>query len=120
MCACVRVCDLQKERERGSNLIFMFRLPFAAGKVFSVSMLDTLLYQVAWTELVTQTRRSKIGVYGYSTILSKHFYLSVVPPQSFVKDYMISITRLLLGLDSMPGSGFLCAVSGSDWILYPF
>lgn len=31
--------------------------------------------------------------------------------QSFVKDYMISITRLLLGLDSMPGSGFLCAVS---------
>lgn len=32
--------------------------------------------------------------------------------QSFVKDYMISITRLLLGLDSMPGSGFLCAVSG--------
>ena len=24
---------------------------------------------------------------------------------------MISITRLLLGLDSMPGSGFLCAVS---------
>ncbi|KAG7260874.1 hypothetical protein CRUP_000753 [Coryphaenoides rupestris] len=63
----------KKEREKGSNLVFMFRLPFAAGKVFSVSMLDTLLYQ------------------------------------SFVKDYMISITRLLLGLDSMPGSGFLCA-----------
>ncbi|XP_034449187.1 potassium channel subfamily T member 2 isoform X2 [Hippoglossus hippoglossus] len=65
---------LEKEREKGSNLVFMFRLPFAAGKVFSVSMLDTLLYQ------------------------------------SFVKDYMISITRLLLGLDSMPGSGFLCAM----------
>lgn len=52
MCACVwGVCvfdmlDLQKEREKGSNLVFMFRLPFAAGKVFSVSMLDTLLYQV--------------------------------------------------------------------------
>ncbi|KAM7387183.1 hypothetical protein PAMA_009682 [Pampus argenteus] len=30
--------------------------------------------------------------------------------KSFVKDYMISITRLLLGLDSMPGSGFLCAM----------
>lgn len=27
---------------------------------------------------------------------------------------MISITRLLLGLDSMPGSGFLCAVSSSS------
>lgn len=38
--------DPQKEREKGSNLVFMFRLPFAAGKVFSVSMLDTLLYQV--------------------------------------------------------------------------
>lgn len=40
------VFDTQKEREKGSNLVFMFRLPFAAGKVFSVSMLDTLLYQV--------------------------------------------------------------------------
>ncbi|KAG7491264.1 hypothetical protein MATL_G00001160, partial [Megalops atlanticus] len=61
----------------------MFRLPFAAGKVFSVSMLDTLLYQ------------------------------------SFVKDYIISITRLLLGLDSMPGSGFLCAMKITEedlWI----
>ncbi|KAE8619897.1 hypothetical protein XENTR_v10010014 [Xenopus tropicalis] len=73
----------KRERERGSNLVFMFRLPFAAGKVFSVSMLDTLLYQ------------------------------------SFVKDYMISITRLLLGLDSMPGSGFLCALRVTEedlWI----
>ena len=30
--------------------------------------------------------------------------------QSFVKDYMIPITRLLLGLDTTPGSGYLCAV----------
>lgn len=42
----IYISALQKERERGSNLVFMFRLPFAAGKVFSVSMLDTLLYQV--------------------------------------------------------------------------
>ncbi|KAB0394075.1 hypothetical protein E2I00_001779, partial [Balaenoptera physalus] len=62
---------LQRERENGSNLAFMFRLPFAAGRVFSISMLDTLLYQ------------------------------------SFVKDYMIPITRLLLGLDTTPGSGYL-------------
>lgn len=47
LCVCVSV--LQKEREKGSNLVFMFRLPFAAGKVFSVSMLDTLLYQVSQT-----------------------------------------------------------------------
>lgn len=37
---------LQNERDKGSNLAFMFRLPFAAGRVFSISMLDTLLYQV--------------------------------------------------------------------------
>nr|XP_033817249.1 potassium channel subfamily T member 2 [Geotrypetes seraphini] len=73
----------KKEREKGSNLAFMFRLPFAAGRVFSISMLDTLLYQ------------------------------------SFVKDYMISITRLLLGLDTTPGSGFLCSMKITDedlWI----
>ncbi|XP_036117098.1 potassium channel subfamily T member 1 isoform X5 [Molossus molossus] len=73
----------KRERENGSNLAFMFRLPFAAGRVFSISMLDTLLYQ------------------------------------SFVKDYMISITRLLLGLDTTPGSGYLCAMKIAEddlWI----
>lgn len=52
----------------------MFRLPFAAGSVFSASMLDTLLYQ------------------------------------AFVKDYMITFVRLLLGVDQAPGSGFLTSV----------
>ncbi|KFO21498.1 Potassium channel subfamily T member 1 [Fukomys damarensis] len=73
----------KRERENGSNLAFMFRLPFAAGRVFSISMLDTLLYQ------------------------------------SFVKDYMITITRLLLGLDTTPGSGYLCAMKVTEddlWI----
>ncbi|XP_035999974.1 potassium channel subfamily T member 1 isoform X13 [Fundulus heteroclitus] len=71
------------ERDKGSNLAFMFRLPFAAGRVFSISMLDTLLYQ------------------------------------SFVKDYMIAITRLLLGLDTTPGSGYLCVMKITEedlWI----
>ncbi|XP_051787720.1 potassium channel subfamily T member 1 isoform X3 [Erpetoichthys calabaricus] len=73
----------KKEREKGSNLAFMFRLPFAAGRVFSISMLDTLLYQ------------------------------------SFVKDFMIPIARLLLGLDTTPGSGYLCAMKITEddlWI----
>nr|KAF6485051.1 potassium sodium-activated channel subfamily T member 1 [Rousettus aegyptiacus] len=73
----------KRERENGSNLAFMFRLPFAAGRVFSISMLDTLLYQ------------------------------------SFVKEYMIPITRLLLGLDTTPGSGYLCAMKITEddlWI----
>uniref|UniRef100_A0AAV2MQK7 RCK N-terminal domain-containing protein n=1 Tax=Knipowitschia caucasica TaxID=637954 RepID=A0AAV2MQK7_KNICA len=71
------------ERDKGSNLAFMFRLPFAAGRVFSISMLDTLLYQ------------------------------------SFVKDYMIAIARLLLGLDTTPGSGYLCVMKITEedlWI----
>ncbi|XP_062867046.1 potassium channel subfamily T member 1 [Trichomycterus rosablanca] len=72
----------KKERDRGFNLAFMFRLPFAAGRVFSISMLDTLLYQC------------------------------------FVKDYMISITRLLLGLDTTPGSGYLCAMHVSECDLW--
>lgn len=50
---------------------YKYRLPFAAGNVFSASMLDTLLYQ------------------------------------AFVKDYMITMVRLLLGIDQAPGSGFL-------------
>ncbi|XP_077986802.1 potassium channel subfamily T member 2-like isoform X2 [Glandiceps talaboti] len=62
----------KREKEKGANLSYMFRLPFAAGNVFTASMLDTLLYQ------------------------------------SFVKDYMITLTRLLLGLDQAHGSGYLC------------
>lgn len=66
---------LQREKERGSHISYMFRLPFAAGSVFSASMLDTLLYQ------------------------------------AFVKDYVITFVRLLLGVDQAPGSGFLTSVS---------
>uniref|UniRef100_A0A667Z9F4 Potassium sodium-activated channel subfamily T member 1 n=1 Tax=Myripristis murdjan TaxID=586833 RepID=A0A667Z9F4_9TELE len=83
-CYSLALSKLEKiERDKGSNLAFMFRLPFAAGRVFSISMLDTLLYQ------------------------------------SFVKDYMIPIVRLLLGLDTTPGSGYLCAMKVTEedlWI----
>ncbi|XP_017308006.2 potassium channel subfamily T member 1 isoform X1 [Ictalurus punctatus] len=83
-CYSLALSKLEKiERDKGSNLAFMFRLPFAAGRVFSISMLDTLLYQ------------------------------------SFVKDYMIPIARLLLGLDTTPGSGYLCMMKVTEedlWI----
>lgn len=62
------------EKEKGSHISYMFRLPFAAGSVFSASMLDTLLYQ------------------------------------AFVKDYVITFVRLLLGIDQAPGSGFLTSM----------
>ncbi|XP_071947875.1 potassium channel subfamily T member 2-like [Antedon mediterranea] len=68
----LHMAEKQKiEKEKGSNIAYMFRLPFAAGNVFSASMLDTMLYQ------------------------------------SFVKDYTISIVRLLLGLDQGNNSGYL-------------
>lgn len=70
-----RHVTLQREKERGSHISYMFRLPFAAGSVFSASMLDTLLYQ------------------------------------AFVKDYVITFVRLLLGIDQAPGSGFLTSVT---------
>ncbi|KAL3891793.1 hypothetical protein ACJMK2_004040 [Sinanodonta woodiana] len=54
-----------------SNLSHIFRLPFAAGQVFSASMLDTLLYQ------------------------------------TFVKGYLITFVRLLLGIDAEENSGHL-------------
>lgn len=69
------MCFIQKEKERGSHISYMFRLPFAAGNVFSASMLDTLLYQ------------------------------------AFVKDYLITFVRLLLGIDQAVGSGHLSCVS---------
>nr|XP_034302568.1 LOW QUALITY PROTEIN: potassium channel subfamily T member 2 [Crassostrea gigas] len=61
----------KKERTRGSHISYMFRLPFAAGNVFSASMLDTLLYQ------------------------------------AYLKDYLITFVRLLLGVDQAVGSGHL-------------
>ncbi|XP_059158218.1 potassium channel subfamily T member 2-like isoform X3 [Physella acuta] len=57
-----------------TNLNQIFRLPFAAGQVFSASMLDTLLYQ------------------------------------TFVKGYLISFVRLLLGIDAEEGSGHLSSI----------
>lgn len=74
----------QKEKERGSHISYMFRLPFAAGCVFSASMLDTLLYQ------------------------------------AFVKDYVITFVRLLLGIDQAPGSGFLTSVRFCDDFFFLF
>lgn len=62
----------------------MFRLPFAAGCVFSASMLDTLLYQ------------------------------------AFVKDYVITFVRLLLGIDQAPGSGFLTSVCLKVYTIHIF
>lgn len=44
--------------------------------------------------------------------------VSLILCQSFVKDYMILIARLLLGLDTTPGSGYLCAVSYRRTIMY--
>lgn len=44
-----------------------------------------------------------------------HFVVCFVH-ECFVKDYMIPIARLLLGLDTTPGSGYLCAVSSTHGV----
>ena len=36
-------------KSRNDHLDYLFRGPFAAGNVFSASMIDTLLYQVTQT-----------------------------------------------------------------------
>lgn len=102
MCMC---CSFQIERDKGSNLAFMFRLPFAAGRVFSISMLDTLLYQVRQQQTCSIVEMA-VNVLTLTGLTAISFFC-----QSFVKDYMIAIARLLLGLDTTPGSGYLCVVS---------
>lgn len=50
---------------------------------------------------------------NFKMSLRKLLNIIFFKPQSFVKDYMIAIIRLLLGLDTTPGSGYLCAVCGN-------
>ena len=38
-------CFFKIEVQKGSQIAYLFRLPFASGQVFSAAMLDTLLYQ---------------------------------------------------------------------------
>lgn len=61
----ISFCYFQSERERGSHISYMFRLPFAAGSVFSASMLDTLLYQVNTQSVINK-------FYVYKNIASFH------------------------------------------------
>ncbi|KAK6959493.1 potassium channel subfamily T member 2 [Biomphalaria glabrata] len=67
----IRKLEKRLKEQALSHLPYMFRLPFAAGKVFSSHMLDRLLYQ------------------------------------TFVKGYLISFVRLLLGIDAEKNSGHL-------------
>ncbi|GMT31709.1 hypothetical protein PFISCL1PPCAC_23006, partial [Pristionchus fissidentatus] len=52
----------KKERKRGSNMPFMFRLPFAQGGVFSANMMDRILYQVIVKEFVVDFVRLLLGI----------------------------------------------------------
>ncbi|CAG5117869.1 unnamed protein product, partial [Candidula unifasciata] len=70
----IKTHEKKLKQQAASHLPHMFRLPFAAGQVFSSSMLDRLLYQ------------------------------------TFVKGYLISFVRLLLGIDAEKDSGHLSSV----------
>lgn len=71
----------------------MFRLPFAAGSVFSARY-------VRWREP---------GYFNLTSYCARSM-LDTLLYQAFVKDYMITIVRLLLGIDQAPGSGFLSSM----------
>ncbi|VDN58405.1 unnamed protein product [Dracunculus medinensis] len=65
----------KKERKRGSNMSFMFRLPFAQGSVFSANMLDRLIYQSFVKDFVVDFVRLLLGIdqsdgSGYLTSVS--------------------------------------------------
>ncbi|XP_021378201.1 potassium channel subfamily T member 1-like isoform X2 [Mizuhopecten yessoensis] len=73
----IRTVARLEERLRAnmsSTLPHLFRQPFAAGKVFSASMLDSLLYQ------------------------------------TFVKRYLITFVRLLIGIDAENNTGHLSSI----------
>jgi potassium channel subfamily T protein 1 len=50
------------EKAKGSHIHYLFRLPFAAGSVFSASMLDTLLYQSFLNPYLIKIVRLMIGI----------------------------------------------------------
>uniref|UniRef100_A0A914XP95 RCK N-terminal domain-containing protein n=1 Tax=Plectus sambesii TaxID=2011161 RepID=A0A914XP95_9BILA len=52
----------KQEKERGSHMSYMFRLPFASGRVFSANMLDTLLYQAFVKDYLVQFVRLLLGI----------------------------------------------------------
>lgn len=97
-----------------SALSHIFRQPFAAGQVFSASMLNSLLYQVR--ELmenlisltafcVTLDDLTIQSIYMYCNYKTCSWLL-----QTFVKGYLITLVRLLLGIDAEENSGHLSSV----------
>ncbi|XP_072016515.1 potassium channel subfamily T member 1-like isoform X1 [Amphiura filiformis] len=58
-----KMAEKQKiETSKGSNIAYMFRLPFSAGNVFSASMLDTLLYQSFVKDYMIGAMRLLLGI----------------------------------------------------------
>ncbi len=49
-------------KDQGSNMAYMFRLPFMSGNVFSASMIDTLLYQTFGKPYLIELIRLLIGL----------------------------------------------------------
>lgn len=95
-----------------SALSHIFRQPFAAGQVFSASMLNSLLYQVR--ELMENCFCDFCVTLDDLTIQSIYMYCNYKTCswllQTFVKGYLITLVRLLLGIDAEENSGHLSSV----------
>lgn len=109
---CVCVCVIHRRRGRKAPTWYSCSAyPSLQGRC-SASACWTL----SFTRYLEQNSSLRLVILNLVSLDTEQYYQNtfncLLSSQSFVKDYMISITRLLLGLDSMPGSGFLCAVSG--------
>jgi potassium channel subfamily T protein 1 len=61
-------------------MAYMFRLPFASGRVFSANMLDTLLYQAFVKDYLVQFVRLLLGI---DQAVGSGYLSSVSPCESF-------------------------------------
>lgn len=103
-------------KSRHDHLDYLFRGPFAAGNVFSASMIDTLLYQVynLWLFEVHPFLCLRLRVISIQHCFARNWiiwYLLFKSLQTFMKDYMITLIGLLLGCEQNSGSGYLASVS---------
>ncbi|XP_055894964.1 potassium channel subfamily T member 2-like isoform X1 [Biomphalaria glabrata] len=78
--------NLRHKSTSGSHLDEIFRLPFAAGHVFSASMLDTLLYQTFTKSYLISFIRLLLGIDGEQG--SGHLS-SILVKKSTVRKYMV-------------------------------
>ncbi|XP_016131067.1 potassium channel subfamily T member 2-like [Sinocyclocheilus grahami] len=120
-CYSLALSKLEKiERDKGSNLAFMFRLPFAAGRVFSISMLDTLLYQGcrhnSFEDAKAYGFKNKLIIVSAETA-GNGLYNFIVPLRAYYRPRK-ELNPIVLLLDNPPDNHFLEAICCFPMVYY--